>query len=183
MKNTIYEKMGGDTAVEMKDDPVFGVIGGGSWATALVKLLTDNGRQLNWYMRDTGAIEHIERYHHHSKYLPAVELDADSFTITNDINYVVEESDILIFAIPSAYFLKEVSRIIASYDGKLLISAVKGFVGDRYLTIAEYFHEDHGVPFDRIGVISGPCHAEEVGMQRLSYITLSSKYIEVAEYL
>ena len=88
MKNTIYEKMGGDTAVEMKDDPVFGVIGGGSWATALVKLLTDNGRQLNWYMRDTGAIEHIERYHHHSKYLPAVELDADSFTITNDINYV-----------------------------------------------------------------------------------------------
>ena len=96
---------------------------------------------------------------------------------------MVSESDILIFAIPSAYFLKEVGRITASYEGKLLISAVKGFVGDRYLTIAEYFHHDHGVPFDRIGVISGPCHAEEVGMQRLSYITLSSKYIEVAEYL
>ncbi len=183
MKNTIYEKMDGNTAVEMKDDPVFGIIGGGSWATALVKLLTDNGRQLNWYMRDTGAIEHIERYHHHSKYLPAVELDADCFTITNDINYVVQESDILIFAIPSAYFLKEVGRITASYGGKLIISAVKGFVGDRYLTVAEYFHDDHAVPFDRIGVISGPCHAEEVGMQRLSYITLSSKYIEVAEYL
>lgn len=183
MKNTVYEKMGGEYAVEMKDDPVLGIIGGGSWATALVKLLTDNGRQLNWYMRDTGAIEHIEQYHHHSKYLPSVELDADSFAITNDINYVVSESDILIFAIPSAYFLKEVGRITASYEGKLLISAVKGFVGDRYLTIAEYFHHDHGVPFDRIGVISGPCHAEEVGMQRLSYITLSSKYIEVAEYL
>ena len=164
MKNTIYDKMGGDTAVEMKDDPVCGVIGGGSWATALVKLLTDNGRQLNWYMRDTGAIEHIERYHHHSKYLPAVELDADSFTITNDINYVVEESDILIFAIPSAYFLKEVSRITASYDGKLLISAVQGFVGDRYLTIARDFPAAHGGPFGRAGGISGPFHQAGVGV-------------------
>ena len=161
MKNTVYEKAG---EVEMKDDPVFGVIGGGSWATALVKLLSDNGRQLNWYMRDTSAIEHIERYHHHSKYLPAVELDADSFTMTNDINYVVSESDILIFAVPSAYFMGEVAKITASYAGKLLISAVKGFVGDRFLTVAEYFHQDYGVPFDRIGVISGPCHAEEVSM-------------------
>lgn len=167
----------------MKEDPVFGVIGGGSWATALVKLLSENGRRLNWYMRDTDAIEHIEKYHHHSKYLTSVELDADSFTLTNNIDYVVEESDILIFAIPSAYFLKEVSRVTASYDGKMLISAVKGFVGERYLTVAEYFHHDHKVPFDRIGVISGPCHAEEVGMERLSYITVSSKHQKVAEYL
>ena len=151
----------------MKEDPVFGVIGGGSWATALVKLLSENGRRLNWYMRDTDAIEHIEKYHHHSKYLTSVELDADSFTLTNNIDYVVEESDILIFAIPSAYFLKEVSKVTASYDGKILISAVKGFVGERYLTVAEYFHHDHKVPFDRIGVISGPCHAEEVLYNRL----------------
>ena len=105
----------------MKEDPVFGVVGGGSWATALVKLLSENGRKLNWYMRDTDAIEHIEKYHHHSKYLTSVELDADSFTLTNDIDYVVAESDILIFAIPSAYFLKEVSRVTASYEGKMLI--------------------------------------------------------------
>ena len=166
----------------MKEDPVFGVVGGGSWATALVKLLSENGRKLNWYMRDTDAIEHIEKYHHHSKYLTSVELDADSFTLTNDIDYVVAESDILIFAIPSAYFLKEVSRVTASYDGKMLISAVKGFVGDRYQTVAEYFHHDHKVPFDRIGVISGPCHAEEVGMERLSYITLSSKHEPLCQY-
>lgn len=183
MKNTVYGNTGGGLAAEMKEDPVFGVIGGGSWATAIVKLLTDNGRQLNWYMRDTNAIEHIERYHHHSKYLPSVELDADSFTITNDINCVVAGSDILIFAVPSAYFLKEVAKVTVPYDGKLLISAVKGFVGDRFLTVAEYFHRDFGIPFDMIGVISGPSHAEEVGMQRLSYITLSSKYLEVAEYL
>lgn len=183
MKNTVYEKIGWESGLEMKDDPVFGVIGGGSWATALVKLLTDNGRQLNWYMRDTAAIEHIERYHHHSKYLTSVELDADSFTITNDINYVVSESDILVFAVPSAYFLSEMSKVNVPYEDRLLISAVKGFVGDRYLTVAEYFHIDHHIPFDRIGVISGPCHAEEVGMERLSYLTLSSKHLEVAEYL
>lgn len=183
MKNTVYEKTGLESGTGMKDAPVFGVIGGGSWATALVKLLTDNGRQLNWYMRDTAAIEHIERYHHHSRYLTSVELDADSFTITDDINYTVSASDILIFAVPSAYFLGEMSKITVPYGDRLLISAVKGFVGDRHLTVAEYFHIDHHVPFDRIGVISGPCHAEEVGMERLSYLTLSSKHLEVAEYL
>ncbi|HIZ87032.1 MAG TPA: NAD(P)H-dependent glycerol-3-phosphate dehydrogenase [Candidatus Coprenecus pullistercoris] len=167
----------------LKQDPVFGVIGGGSWATAIVKLLSDNGTRLNWYMRDMSAVEHIEKYHHHSKYLTSVELDADSFTLTNNIDYVVSDSDILIFVVPSAYFIKEVSKVTASYDHKLLISAVKGFVGDRHQTVAEYFHDKHKVPFDRIGVISGPCHAEEVGMERLSYITLSSKHIEVAEYL
>lgn len=167
----------------MKEDPVFGVIGGGSWATALVKLLADNGRKLNWYMRDAGAIEYIENYNHHPRYLSSVELDADSFTLTNNIDYVVEESDILIFVVPSAYFMGEVSKITVPYEDKLLISAVKGFVGERHMTVAEYFHHEHKVPFDRIGVISGPCHAEEVGMKRLSYITISSKHMEVAEYL
>lgn len=166
-----------------KEDPVFGVIGGGSFATANVKLLSVNNRKLNWYMRDTDAIEHIKQYHHHSKYLSSVELDANKFFITNDINRVVEESDIIIFAVPSAYFISQVSQITASYDGKLLISAVKGFVGEEHYTIAEYFHNVHNIPFDRIGVISGPCHAEEIGMERLSYVTLSSKHQEIAEYL
>lgn len=169
--------------LEMKPSPVFGVIGGGSWATAIVKLLLGNGLRLNWYMRDRNAIDHIRKYHHHSKYLTSVELDADKFNVTDDIDQVVSVSDIVIFAVPSAYFVKEADRISVSYAGKLLVSAVKGFVGDRYMTVAEYFHEDHCIPFDRIGVISGPSHAEEVALERLSYLTLSSKHIEVAEYL
>ena len=171
------------TELTNKENPVFGVVGGGSWATALVKLLIDNDRPVNWYMRDTDAIEHIRRYHHHLKYLTAVELDADKFNVTDRIDEVVEISDIIIFAVPSAYFIGEIGRIKASYDGKLLLSAVKGFVGEENYTVAEYCHNVHGIPFDRIGVISGPCHAEEVSMERLSYITFSSKRIEVAEYL
>lgn len=166
-----------------KENPVFGMIGGGSWATALVKVLVGNDRNLCWYMRDTDAIEHIKKYHHHTKYLTAVELDADKFTVTDDIDSVVAAADILIFAIPSAYFMKQVAGITESYNDKILISAVKGFVGEEHYTVAEYFHNVHNIPFDRIGVIGGPCHAEEVGMERLSYITVSSKHIEVAEYL
>lgn len=168
---------------EMKTSPVFGVVGGGSWATAIVKLLLGNGLLLNWYMRDREAIAHIRKYRHHSKYLTSVELNTDNFNVTDDINHVVSVSDIIIFAIPSAYFKSEADKIDVPYDGKMVVSAVKGFVGDRYMTVAEYFHEDHCIPFDRIGIISGPSHAEEVALERLSYLTLSSKHIEVAEYL
>lgn len=165
------------------DNPVFGVIGGGSFATAIVKLLVYNGRKLNWYMRDRDAIEHIRKYHHHTKYLTAVELNAEKFDITDDIDKVVKESDILIFAIPSAYFLAQVEKITASFDGKFILSAIKGFVGEKYDTVAEYFHDSRNIPFDRIGVIAGPCHAEEISLERLSYITISSKHLDVSEYI
>lgn len=167
----------------MKSNPVFGVIGGGSWATAIVKLLAGNGWKLNWYMRDKNAINHINRYHHNSKYLTSVELNVERLFITDDINHVVAESDIVIFAVPSAYFAKVVENVTVPYGNKLLVSALKGFVGDGLETVAEYFNSHHGIPFDRVGVISGPCHAEEVALERLSYLTMSSKYMEVAEYL
>lgn len=170
-------------SIENSKNPKFGVIGGGSWATALVKLLLVNNRTVNWYMRDRNAIEHIKTYHHHIKYLPAVELDADKFNITADPNEVVRNSEILIFVVPTAYFISEVEKINESYDGKIIISAIKGFVGNKNYTIAEYFYEIYKVPYERLGVISGPCHAEEVGMQKLSYITISSKNSSVAEYL
>lgn len=164
-------------------NPVFGVLGGGSWAIAIVKLLICNKRPVNWYMRDKNAIDHIRKYHHHAKYLPAVELDPSAFNITDNPDEAVNVSDILIFAIPSAYFLKEEEKIKTSYDGKMIISAIKGFVGDKYYTVAEYFHHVYKIPYERLGVISGPCHAEEVGMQKLSYMTISSKHGYVAEYL
>lgn len=165
------------------NNPKLAVIGGGSWATAIVKLLTKNGKRVGWYMRNVNAIEHIREHGHHPNYLPAVELNNSMMDISNDINKVVEDADILIFAIPSAYFMDEVAKITVSYQNKLIISAVKGFVSDDNLTIAEYFHNIHSIPYDKIGVISGPCHAEEVSRERLSYLTISSKHQDVAEYL
>lgn len=169
--------------IEMKPEPVLGVIGGGSWATAIVKVLTGNGRKLNWYMRDRNAIEHILQYRHNSKYLTSVELDVEKLNITDDINQVIAASDIVIFAVPSAYFAGTEANVTVSYDGKLIVSALKGFVGDGLETVAEYFHSHHNIPYDSIGVISGPCHAEEVALERLSYLTISAKHIEVSEYL
>lgn len=165
------------------NNPKFAVIGGGSWATAIVKLLTKNGRKVWWYMRNEGAINHIYKYKHHPTYLPSVELDTDLLDISSDINYVADSGDVLIFVVPSAYFLSEVKNLIVDIKDKLIISAVKGFVGENYITVAEYFNREHNIPFDRLGVISGPCHAEEVSRERLSYITVSSKHMEVSEYL
>lgn len=163
--------------------PRISVIGGGSWATALVKLLSKNGKKVWWYMRNDISIAHIYKHKHHPTYLPSVELDTDLLDISSDINYVVSSGDILIFAIPSAYFMGEMESLMVSLERKLIVSAVKGFVSENYITIAEYFNRFHNTPFDRIGVISGPCHAEEVSRERVSYITISSKHIEVAEYL
>lgn len=164
-------------------NPKFSVIGGGSWATAIVKLLTRNKRRVCWYMRNQKAIDHIIQYQHHPSYLPSVELDTELLDISSDINYVADYGEILIFAIPSAYFLSEVEHLNVDLSGKLIVSAVKGFVGENHITIAEYFNQVHNIPFDKLGVLSGPCHAEEVSRERLSYITVSSKHMEVSEYL
>lgn len=164
-------------------NPTFGVIGNGSWATALVKLLSGNGREVKWYIRKREVIDFINKYQHSPTYIPSAELDIRHISMTDDINSVVVESDILIFAIPSAYLISEVEKITASFDGKIILSAVKGFVSSDYLTVAEYFNTNFKIPFDRIGIISGPCHAEEVAMERLSYITISSKYSEISNYI
>lgn len=164
-------------------DPKFSVIGGGSWATAIVKLLTRNGREVRWYMRNQTAIDHIRKYQHHPSYLPSVELDIERLDISSDMNYVASEGEILIFAIPSAYFMDEIRNLTVDISEKMIVSAVKGFVGDDHITIAEYFNQVHHIPFDRLGVLSGPCHAEEVSRERHSYITVSSKHMEVSEYL
>lgn len=169
--------------IENGKKPQICVLGGGSWATAIVKLLTDNGHNLSWYMRNNYNIAHIRKYGRNQRYLPAAKLDVSRFVMSDDINAVAKDADILIFAVPSAYFISEVSKIRCSLQGKFLISAVKGFVGNDHLTVAEYFNHNYGVPFDKIGVISGPCHAEEIALERLSYLTITAKSLDVSEYL
>lgn len=159
------------------------VVGGGSWATALVKLLQYKGNHVAWYLRNPDTISYIQAYRHHRSYLSSVYLDPDYLRMSASMDEVVADADVVIFAIPSAYFESEVSRLTVSLQDKFLISAIKGFVTSRHLTIAEYFNRICGIPYDRIGVISGPSHAEEMGMQRLSYLTLTSKHLPVAERL
>jgi glycerol-3-phosphate dehydrogenase (NAD(P)+) len=157
----------------MNRDLKFAVLGGGSWATAIVKMLTENVDTVHWFMRNSDAIEHIRTQGHNPNYLSSVEFNTDQLILTDDINTAINSADILIFVIPSAFLETELSKLTASLDDKCIFSAIKGIVPETGLIVGEHFHEKYGIPFKKIGVITGPCHAEEVALERLSYLTIA----------
>jgi len=157
----------------MDKAPSFGVIGGGSWATAIVKMLCENLDQVNWYMRSAYAIEHIKKQDHNPNYLSSVEFDVNQLILSNDINETVAASDYIIFAIPSAFLKRELDVLTIPLNDKIVFSAIKGIVPETSLIVGEHFHEYFEVPMDNIGVLTGPCHAEEVALERLSYLTIA----------
>ncbi|MCK9626002.1 MAG: NAD(P)-binding domain-containing protein [Bacteroidales bacterium] len=161
----------------------YAVIGSGSWATALVKLLSDTKEKLYWYVRNENNIEHIKLYGRNRNYLRSAALFPEKLIMTDDINEVVAAADIIIFCIPSTYFISQINNITVSLDNKYIVSAIKGLVSKDNMTIAEYFNSFYNIPYDRIAIISGPTHAEEIAMERLSYLTVSSKYSGVAELI
>lgn len=150
-----------------------GVLGGGSWATALVKILCENVTELNWYMRSESAVAHIQEHGHNPNYLSSVELDTSKLRLTVDINEAVRESDLLILAIPSAFLVSEFTKLTVPLKGKTIFSAVKGIVPESGLIVGEHLYDFHEVAYEDIGVIAGPCHAEEVALERLSYLTIA----------
>ncbi|TCI92100.1 NAD(P)H-dependent glycerol-3-phosphate dehydrogenase [Tenacibaculum sp. M341] len=149
------------------------VIGGGSWATAIVKMLSENCTTIGWYMRSIYAVEHIKRNKHNPNYLSSAELHPEQLDLTNNINEVVEKYDVLIFAIPSAFLNSELEKLEASLENKIIFSAIKGIVPESGLIVGEHFHTKYNISYEDIGVIAGPCHAEEVAMERLSYLTIA----------
>ena len=155
------------------DKMKFAVLGGGSWATAIIKMLTENQEKVGWYMRNTEAISYIKREKHNPNYLTSVEFQTEQLLLSNDINAIVENSDILIFAIPSAFLDSELQKLKVSLQDKIIFSAIKGIVPETGLIVGEHFHEKYKIPFENIGVITGPCHAEEVALERLSYLTIA----------
>ena len=149
------------------------VLGGGSWATAIVKMLCENLETVGWYMRSTYIAEHINLNKHNPNYLSSAELHPSQLDLSNDINKVVSNYDILIFAIPSAFLTLELEKLTESLERKIVFSAIKGIVPETGLIVGEHFYEKYNVPYKNIGVITGPCHAEEVAMERLSYLTIA----------
>ena len=165
----------------MDKNPSFGVIGGGSWATAIVKMLCENLDKVNWYMRSVYALEHIKKQDHNPNYLSSVEFDNDQLNLSNDINEVVKNSDYIIFAIPSAFLKRELDNLTVPLNNKVVFSAIKGIVPETSLIVGEHFHEFFDVPMENIGVLTGPCHAEEVALERLSYLTVACQDEKKAE--
>lgn len=169
------------TFIWMKNNKRFAVLGGGSWATAIVKMLTENLDVVQWYMRNTEAIEHIRTQGHNPNYLSSVEFHVEQLLLTNDINEAVTHADVLIFAIPSAFLDSELKPLKVSLKDKIVFSAIKGIVPESSLIVGEHFNIHYHVPFKNIGVITGPCHAEEVALERLSYLTIACMDAENAE--
>ena len=157
----------------MEKKPKFAVIGGGSWATAIAKMLCENQDEIAWYMRSTYAIEHLKHQKHNPNYLSSVAFDTNKLKLTNDINEAVAYADYVIFVVPSAFLSKELESLTESLKGKIIFSAIKGIVPESSLIVGEHFHTKYDIPFENIGVITGPCHAEEVAMERLSYLTIA----------
>lgn len=157
----------------MSEKLKFAVIGGGSWATAIAKMLCVNLSEIAWYMRNDAAIEHIQKYKHNPNYLSSVEFDTNKLRLTNNINEAVEFADYVIFAIPSAFLDGELKNLTVSLADKIIFSAIKGIVPETSLIVGEHFHIQYDIPYYNIGVITGPCHAEEVALERLSYLTIA----------
>ena len=157
----------------MNTIPKFAVIGGGSWATAIAKMLCVNLDEIAWYMRNQSAIDHIKTQKHNPNYLSSVEFDTNKLRLTADINEAVAYADYIIFAIPSAFLSDELEKLTVSLQGKVIFSAIKGIVPETFLIVGEHFHKKFDIPFENIGVITGPCHAEEVALERLSYLTIA----------
>jgi glycerol-3-phosphate dehydrogenase (NAD(P)+) len=151
-----------------------GILGGGSWATAIAKIIAMTQTNFNWYMRRSEQIEEFNNLGHNPYYLTGVTFNTNCITFYNEINEIVQNSDILIFAIPSPFLKQHLQKLNAPLNNKLILSAIKGIVPDENMLVSDYFSSFYNVSKDNIAVLSGPCHAEEVAMERLSYLNIAS---------
>ena len=159
------------------------VVGHGSWATGIVKILTDSGQRVGWFVRNPDVLESLRRQGRNPRYLSDVKFDARLIAPSGDINEVVGGADVIILAAPSAFLVSYLEGLTVPLADKFVISAIKGIVPGNYLTITEYLNRNHGVPYGRSGVIGGPSHAEEIALERLSYLTVACKNLDNARMM
>src|SRR2546421_1583256 len=151
-----------------------GVIGNGSWATALVKILTDNLHSVNWWIRNPASIEYIKKRRHNPNYLQAANFDISLLHLYNDVKDVISNSDLLVLAVPSAYMQKVLEQPDSLLlKNKQVLSAIKGLIPGPDVLLNDYLHKQFGLPIENYFAVLGPCHAEEVASEKLSYLTFS----------
>jgi glycerol-3-phosphate dehydrogenase (NAD(P)+) len=154
----------------------FGVIGSGSWGTALAKILTDNQAPINWWVRDEATITHLKTRHHNPNYISSVYFDGHLLTLSSNLHEVISNSDCLVVAVPSAYIIENFSKLPEDiFSGKKVISAVKGLLPEDNMLLNDYLKKYFGLGLDRYFTVMGPCHAEEVAAEKLSYLTFSGQ--------
>lgn len=165
----------------MTENKRIGIIGDGSWATAVVKLVSNNPANINWYIRERQMLEHMLSFSRNPSFLSSIKLDLDKIDLFEDINDVIERSDIIFLIQPSAFILATLEKVNPKVlNSKYLVSFVKGIIPEENKIISDYV-VDKGFDINKFAVVGGPCHAEEVAMERLSYLTIGSENIEFAE--
>lgn len=159
-----------------------GVIGNGSWGTALVKIITDGGLPVNWWIRNSDSIDYINRRHHNPHYLHSASFDISLLNMSSDVQKIVDESDLLVFAVPSAYAEEVLNGVDKnSLKEKLVLSAIKGLIPGQDILLNEYLDRHFALPLSHYFAVLGPCHAEEVAAEKLSYLTFSGIDGDMAE--
>lgn len=159
------------------------IMGGGSWATAIAKILLSTEDSINWYIRRDDRIADFIRLGHNPAYLSSIQFDVNRINFSSDINEVVNNSEVLMFVTPSPYFKSSMKKLKVKLRDKFVVSAIKGIVPDDNLLMSDYFHRFYGVPQENVAVVAGPCHAEEVALERLSYLTVGCMEIENAQMI
>ena len=167
--------------MDINNTPRCAVLGYGSWATAIVKTLTVNHHHVDWLVLNDEIRESLQMRSRNPKYLPWCYIDQEFITPSDDINAVVRNADIVILAMPSAFFKKFLEPLTESLANKIVVSAVKGIIPGDYLTIVEHMNRYYDVPMENLAVVTGPSHAEEVGQCQLSYLTVASESTNTAE--
>lgn len=160
-----------------------GVLGAGSWGTALVKMLSENCDKIFWYSRNDIQIKEIIKTKKNPKYLKDLEIDTDKISISSDLNFIIDNSDILIIAIPSPYIEKSLNEHKTALANKIIFSGSKGVIPESHLVITEHLNKEYNIPFKNLGILSGPTHAEEIAKGKLSYLTVGSSNDEISKYL
>ena len=148
------------------------IIGGGSWATAIAKIVVGKTHHIGWYMRRDDRIDDFRRLGHNPAYLQSVRFDIDEIFFSSDLNKIAEQYDTLVFVTPSPYLKSHLKKLKVRLRDKYIVTAIKGIVPDENLVCSEYFHQVYDVPYDNLACIGGPSHAEEVALERLSYLTI-----------
>ena len=158
----------------MRKNLKYCVIGSGSWATAIIKILSENLKEINWYVRNKDNVEYIYKNCHNPNYLSSVELDIKKIYINDDINEVCNKSDVLIIAVPSEFINNILNKISINISDKIVVSAIKGIVPETNLLVGEHLEKNFQIKENNFSVLGGPCHAEEVALEKLSYLTIGS---------
>jgi glycerol-3-phosphate dehydrogenase (NAD(P)+) len=156
------------------------ILGGGTWATALAKIVLLHEPEISWYMRRPEQIEEFKKLGHNPVYLSNVEFDVSRINFTSDINELVAQSDTLIFAVPSPFLKDHLAKLTIPIADKYIVSAIKGIVPSENIVITDYLSQFYNVPLNNIIIVAGPCHAEEIAWEKQSYLTIGCQDIEKA---